>query len=63
LARARSSVEIVVGERDDRFVEVGRELATIIPRASLTIASGAGHNLLLERPSLVAELLQRGTSP
>jgi 2-succinyl-6-hydroxy-2,4-cyclohexadiene-1-carboxylate synthase len=63
LARVRTPVELVVGERDPKFVALGQELAGIIPGAHMTLAAGAGHNLLLERPELVAGLLRKESSP
>jgi 2-succinyl-6-hydroxy-2,4-cyclohexadiene-1-carboxylate synthase len=62
LAQVQACVDIVVGERDVKFAELGRELATIIPGSRLSIVAGAGHNLLLERPALCAELLLRGAA-
>ncbi len=52
LARVRCLVSLLVGERDPKFTALGRELCGIIPRARLTVATGAGHNLLLERADL-----------
>jgi pimeloyl-ACP methyl ester carboxylesterase len=63
LAQVRTPVELVVGERDPKFAALGRELAGIIPGAHMTLAAGAGHNLLLERPELVARLLRKESSP
>jgi 2-succinyl-6-hydroxy-2,4-cyclohexadiene-1-carboxylate synthase len=60
LAEVQGRVEILAGERDTKFAELGRELGQLIPGARLGIAAGAGHNLLLERPALCSELLQRG---
>ncbi len=57
LRQVRTRVEILVGERDPKFVALGRELSELLPSARLTIAPGAGHNLLLERPALCRELL------
>ena len=62
LAEVRTPVDVLVGERDDKFVTLGRELCGIVSGARLTIAPGAGHNLLLERPELCSELLARGAS-
>jgi len=63
LAQARSGVDLLVGERDVKFAALSRELAGIIPGARLTIASGCGHNLLLERPELVSGLLPPESPP
>lgn len=59
LTSVTTTVDCLVGERDAKFVALGRELAGIIPGARLTIAPGSGHNLLLERPELVSGLLLR----
>lgn len=62
LAKAQTRVDLLVGERDEKFVALGQELAALIPGARLTVAPGAGHNLLLERPELCSGLLLQGTS-
>jgi 2-succinyl-6-hydroxy-2,4-cyclohexadiene-1-carboxylate synthase len=63
LTKVRTSVDLVVGERDPKFAALGHELAGLIPGARLTVAAAAGHNLLLERPALVSGLLRRGDAP
>jgi 2-succinyl-6-hydroxy-2,4-cyclohexadiene-1-carboxylate synthase len=63
LAQVRSPVELLVGERDPKFAALGEELAGIIPGAHMTLAAGAGHNLLLERPELVSSLMRKERSP
>jgi 2-succinyl-6-hydroxy-2,4-cyclohexadiene-1-carboxylate synthase len=60
LPAAGCRIDLLVGERDEKFVTFGRELAALIPRARLTVAAGAGHNLLLERPELCSEHLLKG---
>ncbi|RYZ07968.1 MAG: alpha/beta fold hydrolase [Myxococcales bacterium] len=62
LAEVRTPVDFLVGERDSKFVTLAQELARLLPQARLSIATGAGHNLLLERPALCASLLVRGDS-
>jgi pimeloyl-ACP methyl ester carboxylesterase len=62
LARVRTAVDVLVGERDDKFVALAHELCGIIPRARLTVVPGAGHNLLLERPELCSQMLERGAA-
>jgi len=47
-------VVVLAGERDAKFVELGRRLAATLPQASLTIVEGAGHALTLEAPGAVA---------
>lgn len=59
LGAVETPVDLLVGERDTKFVAFARELSTLLPRARVTIAPGAGHNLLLEQPALCAHLLER----
>ncbi|HKY37648.1 MAG TPA: alpha/beta fold hydrolase [Polyangiaceae bacterium] len=61
LAHVSSRVDLLVGERDEKFVTLGHELAALMPAARLTVAAGAGHNLLLERPEHCCRLLLQGT--
>lgn len=61
LALVRCPVDVLVGERDEKFVALAHELCSIIPSARLTVTPGAGHNLLLERPQVCSQLFQRGT--
>lgn len=63
LTHARTSVDLVVGERDLKFVTLAEELSAIIRGSRLHRAEGAGHNLLLERPALCQNLLERESSP
>jgi 2-succinyl-6-hydroxy-2,4-cyclohexadiene-1-carboxylate synthase len=51
-------LRLVVGELDVRFTALARSMVTSLPRADLFIVSGAGHNVLLEQPGVVARLLQ-----
>jgi len=60
LPAVSTAVDVVVGERDLKFVNLGRELTNLIPHATLTIVAGAGHNLLLERPQQCSALLKQG---
>jgi 2-succinyl-6-hydroxy-2,4-cyclohexadiene-1-carboxylate synthase len=60
LAHVQTRVDVLAGERDAKFVELAVELAGIMPNSRLTMAAGAGHNLLLERPTVCAKLLSQG---
>lgn len=51
-------VRIVAGERDRKFVGLGRELAPRLPAGQLRIVGDAGHNVVLERPAEIARLLK-----
>ena len=54
-------VTIVVGEQDAKFRRLGEAMAELLPRGRLEIAPGAGHNVVLERPDWLSDLLQRRT--
>lgn len=51
-------VQLVVGELDSKFREIAQRLLRSLPDASLHIAEGAGHNVLLERPDFIAQVLR-----
>ncbi len=50
-------VTVMAGELDTKFLALGQSLAAALPRATLRLAPGAGHDLLLERPDRVADAL------
>ena len=54
------AVEVLAGERDAKFIALGRRLAQALPRATLTIVPAAAHALALEAPAAVAEAIARG---
>jgi 2-succinyl-6-hydroxy-2,4-cyclohexadiene-1-carboxylate synthase len=56
-------VRLVVGDRDTRFLDIADRMAEQLPRATLIRVSGAGHNVVLERPREIAALLQKDRSP
>lgn len=58
LGELRMPVGILVGERDQKFVAIGRRMADAIPGSRLQIVSG-GHGLPLENPAAVAAALER----
>jgi len=49
---------ILVGEKDDLFIEPSKLMAKEIPGASLEIIEGAGHMLAIERPELLKEKIK-----
>jgi 2-succinyl-6-hydroxy-2,4-cyclohexadiene-1-carboxylate synthase len=55
-------VTLLVGELDAKFLAFGREMSARLPAARLRIAPSAGHDLLLERPDLVAQELSNEES-
>lgn len=55
-------VRLVVGELDTKFREIAQRLVRSLPNGSLHVAGGAGHNVLLERPDFVAQVLRSAGS-
>lgn len=51
-------VTLVAGEADAKFRALAGEMRERIPGARLEIATGAGHNVVLERPDWIAGLIQ-----
>ena len=51
------AVDVVVGERDERYVAHGARIAAALPRARITTVGGAGHSLLIEAPAAVAAVV------
>ncbi len=63
LPKINQPVAWLVGELDPRFVALGRELVPALRNGRLCEVKGAGHNLLLERPSAVASAIARELAP
>jgi len=57
LHQLRRPVLLMAGERDEPYVEAAHRMASLIPDARVRIVPGAGHAPQLERPQLVAQLL------
>lgn len=55
----RFSVSLMVGERDAKFVGLGKEMADLIPESQLVIFEEAGHCVHLEKPKQFLESLQK----
>ncbi len=49
-------VTVLVGERDGKFVALGRQMAELLPGGELVVAPG-GHGLPLENPAVVVQAL------
>lgn len=54
-------VELIVGERDQKFRATAERMATALPAARLHVVAGAGHAVHLEVPAAVAAIIA-GTS-
>jgi 2-succinyl-6-hydroxy-2,4-cyclohexadiene-1-carboxylate synthase len=50
-------VDLVVGERDEKFRGVAERMASALPDARVVVVPGAGHAAHLEAPDVVVELL------
>jgi 2-succinyl-6-hydroxy-2,4-cyclohexadiene-1-carboxylate synthase len=57
LAQLTMPVVVAVGERDAKFRELGERMVGLLPAAELTVVPG-GHNLPLENPSGLADVIQ-----
>ena len=57
LRRLACRVDIVAGDADPRYVDLGRQMAGLIPGSSLHVVPGAGHALHLEQPDALAGIL------
>ena len=53
----RVPVTLLSGELDTKFSALAEELSSLFPDARRSIVPRAGHDLLLERPDLVARQL------
>ena len=53
-------VELVVGERDEKFRAIAERMEGALPDARLHVVPGAGHAVHLEAPDAVVEILRRG---
>jgi 2-succinyl-6-hydroxy-2,4-cyclohexadiene-1-carboxylate synthase len=59
LAEVDLPVRLMAGELDVKYRRVAGEMAAALPRATVEIVPGAGHNLLLEAPGAVAAAITR----
>lgn len=57
LRQIQLPVCLVVGELDAKFVEVGRRAVDLLPNGRLEVIANAGHNVLIECPETVRQLL------
>jgi 2-succinyl-6-hydroxy-2,4-cyclohexadiene-1-carboxylate synthase len=53
LAELEMPVTLLAGERDRKFIALGKQMASLLPDAQLLLGSG-GHCLLFENPKVVA---------
>lgn len=60
LGEVRLPVTLVYGALDERFLQLGEELATRLPNSKTVVVDGSGHNLPLERPNDLASVVAEG---
>jgi len=60
LARIRVPVTLLAGALDAKFSTLSRYMAGQLAQVTTEIVEGAGHDLLLERPELITEVIRRG---
>ncbi|MCA9642965.1 MAG: alpha/beta fold hydrolase [Polyangiaceae bacterium] len=51
-------VHLVVGEQDAKFLEIATRIVRQLPQGDLQVAPSSGHNVLLERPDFIAQVLR-----
>jgi 2-succinyl-6-hydroxy-2,4-cyclohexadiene-1-carboxylate synthase len=57
LGELTTPVDLVVGERDEKFGAIAERMGAALPSARLHVVEGAGHAVHLEAPEAVVELL------
>lgn len=57
LPRIAEQLVLVVGERDDKFRALAEQMVAVAPRLPLHVIAGSGHDIPLEQPRVLAELL------
>lgn len=60
LGAIATPVRLAAGTLDHKFATIAREMARGMPRATVELVESAGHNVVLERPAAVVEILKRG---
>jgi 2-succinyl-6-hydroxy-2,4-cyclohexadiene-1-carboxylate synthase len=57
LHRLSMPVHLIVGELDEKFTSIAREMKPLISTSELTVVENAGHTVHLENPTTTAQLL------
>jgi len=57
LGTLEAPVDLVVGERDEKFRSVAERMASMLPDVRLHVVAGAGHAVQLEAPDAIVELV------
>lgn len=59
LGALRLPVRVITGALDEKFTRIGRELSERVPGLQHVVIEGAGHNVALEAPDALSEILAR----
>lgn len=59
LGALRLPVRVITGSLDEKFTRIGRELQERVPGLEHVVIAGAGHNIALEAPDALSEVLAR----
>ncbi|HKO52717.1 MAG TPA: alpha/beta fold hydrolase [Polyangiaceae bacterium] len=60
LAQIKVPLTLLAGALDLKFRKLAEQMAKAAAHAELAIVDGAGHDLLLERPEFITDLIRRG---
>ncbi|HEY3252976.1 MAG TPA: hypothetical protein VGJ91_03475, partial [Polyangiaceae bacterium] len=63
LAQITAPLRLCAGALDAKFRTLAEQMAKSVTHAELSIVDGAGHDLLLERPEFITEVIRRGNQP
>lgn len=59
LSRIGVPTHALVGALDEKFVQIAKRMQALVPQMALSVASGVGHNVVLEAPHVVATAIER----
>lgn len=57
LRQFAGDIHWIVGAQDPKFLNLARQVADLRPHTALHLLDGVGHNVLLEAPRQLADLL------
>ena len=63
LAQLELPLTLIAGNLDAKFRKLAEQMASTVAHAELVIVDGAGHDLLLERPELISEVIRPENQP
>ena len=63
LAQLQVPLTLIAGNLDAKFRNLAEQMADTVAHAELVIVDGAGHDLLLERPEFITEVVRTENQP